>query len=95
VPLSRFRIAEDSVLQAVQYRTENVSPIIACCLFDGETTCPHSCYLVTAVELSPVYRAVTWQWAYMSSNFRFVIVKGNVYIYIFSRSRGRFISGPT
>jgi hypothetical protein len=32
----------------------------------GETTCPKSCSLATAVILSPVYTAVTWQWVYMS-----------------------------
>jgi hypothetical protein len=46
-------------------RGENVSSIIACSLVDGET-CPQSCSLATAVVLSPVYTAVTWQWVFMS-----------------------------
>jgi hypothetical protein len=46
-------------------RTENVSSIIACSVVAGETTCLQSCSLATAVILSPVYTAVTWQWVYM------------------------------
>jgi hypothetical protein len=42
--------------------TENVSSIIACTHIAGETTCPQSCSLVTAIVVSPVYTAVTWQW---------------------------------
>jgi hypothetical protein len=34
-------------------------------LVTGET-CPQSCSLATAVVLSPVYKAVTWRWVYMS-----------------------------
>jgi uncharacterized membrane protein YphA (DoxX/SURF4 family) len=45
--------------------TEIVSAIIACSLVAVET-CPKSCSLGTAVILSPVYVAVTWQWVYMS-----------------------------
>jgi hypothetical protein len=40
--------------------------IIACSLVYGETTCAQSCSLATAVVVSPVYRAVAWQWVYMS-----------------------------
>jgi hypothetical protein len=47
-------------------RTENVSSIIACSLVAGEATCPQSCSLATAVILSSIYTAVTWQWVYMS-----------------------------
>jgi hypothetical protein len=32
-----------------------------CSLVAGETTCPQSCSLATAIELSSVYTAVTWQ----------------------------------
>jgi hypothetical protein len=46
-------------------RRENVSSIIACSLVSGET-CPRSCFPATAVILSPVYTAVTWQCVYMS-----------------------------
>jgi hypothetical protein len=46
--------------------TEDSSSIIACSLVAGETTCPESCSLATAVVLSPVYTAVTWQLVYMS-----------------------------
>jgi hypothetical protein len=28
--------------------------------------CPQSCSLATAVVMSPVYTAVTWQWVHMS-----------------------------
>jgi hypothetical protein len=42
-------------------RTENVSSIIACSLIAGETTSPQSSSPATAVILSPVYVAVTWQ----------------------------------
>jgi hypothetical protein len=52
-------------------RTENVSFIIACFLVAGETTCPQSCSLATAVVLPPVYTAVTWQWVYMTQYFNF------------------------
>jgi hypothetical protein len=48
--------------------TENVSSIIAYSLVAVET-CPQSCSLATAVVLSPVYIAVTWQWVYMSQYF--------------------------
>jgi hypothetical protein len=44
-------------------RTENVSSIIACSLVAGETTCPQSSSLATAVLLSPVYTAVTRTWS--------------------------------
>jgi hypothetical protein len=47
------------------HRTENTASIIACSLVSRET-CPESCSLATAVVLSPVYTAVTWQWVYMS-----------------------------
>jgi hypothetical protein len=47
-------------------RTENVFSIIACSLVAGKTTCPQSCSLATAVVLSPVYTAVTWQQVHMS-----------------------------
>jgi hypothetical protein len=50
-------------------RTEIISYIIACLLVTRETTCPQSCFLATAVVLSPVYTAVTWQWVYMSQYF--------------------------
>jgi hypothetical protein len=46
-------------------RTENASSIIACSLAAGET-CAQSCFLATAVVMSPVYRVVTWQWVYKS-----------------------------
>jgi hypothetical protein len=45
-------------------RTENVSSFIACSLISGETTCPQSCSLATAIVLSSVYTAVIWQWVY-------------------------------
>jgi hypothetical protein len=48
------------------YRTENISPIIVPSLVAGETTYPQNCSLSTAVVLSPIYTAVTWQWVYMS-----------------------------
>jgi hypothetical protein len=48
---------------------ENVFSIIACSLVAVETTCPQSCSLATAVLLSPVYTAVTWQWVYMSGYY--------------------------
>jgi hypothetical protein len=38
-------------------------------LLAGETTCPQSCSLATAVLLSPVYISATWQWVYVSQNF--------------------------
>jgi hypothetical protein len=44
--------------------TGNVSSITAYSLVAWET-CPQSCSLATAVLLSPVYTAVTWQWVYM------------------------------
>jgi hypothetical protein len=43
-------------------RRGEASSIIACSLVAGEPTCPQSCPLATAVVLSPVYTAVTWQW---------------------------------
>jgi hypothetical protein len=46
--------------------TANISTIIACSFVAGETMCPPSCSLATAVVISPVYTAVTWQWVYMS-----------------------------
>jgi hypothetical protein len=46
--------------------TEKFSSIITCSLVSGETTCPQSCSLATAVVLSPIYTAVTWQWVFMS-----------------------------
>jgi hypothetical protein len=46
--------------------TENVSGIVACSLFAGETTCPESHSITVTVVLSPVYTAVTWQWVCMS-----------------------------
>jgi hypothetical protein len=46
--------------------SQNFSSIIACSLVVGETTCPQSCSLATAVVLSLVYTAVSWQWIYMS-----------------------------
>jgi hypothetical protein len=52
-----------------QHSTENVSSIIACSLVAGATTCPQRCSLATAVVLSPVYIAVTWQWVYMSQYY--------------------------
>jgi hypothetical protein len=53
--------------------TEYVSSIIVCSLVAGET-CPQSWSLATAVLLSPVYTAVTWQWVYMPQyNFRKVM----------------------
>jgi hypothetical protein len=42
-------------------RIGNVSSIIAWSLVAGGT-CPQGCSLATAVLLSPVYTAVTWQW---------------------------------
>jgi hypothetical protein len=49
-----------------KYRTHNISCIIARSLISGERACPQSCSLATAVVLSPVYTAVTWQRVYMS-----------------------------
>jgi hypothetical protein len=46
--------------------TENVSSIIACSFVAREIVCPQSCSLATAVVLSPVYVAVTWQRVCMS-----------------------------
>jgi hypothetical protein len=45
-------------------RTENTATIIASSFVAGET-CPQNCSLATAVVLSPVYTAVTWQWVCM------------------------------
>jgi hypothetical protein len=42
--------------------------ITACFLFAGETF-PQSCFLVTALVLSPVYTIVTWQWVYRSQYY--------------------------
>jgi hypothetical protein len=42
--------------------TENVSSIIARYLVTGETTCPQICFQATAIALSRVYTAVTWQY---------------------------------
>jgi hypothetical protein len=39
--------------------TENVSSITACYFVAGETACPQSCSVATAVVLSPVYADVT------------------------------------
>jgi hypothetical protein len=47
-------------------RTQNVSSIIMCSFVAGEITGPQSCSLTTAVLLSHVYTAVTWQRVYMS-----------------------------
>jgi hypothetical protein len=49
--------------------TENTASIIACSLVAGETKYPQSCSLATAVVLSPVYTAGTWQWVYMSQYY--------------------------
>jgi hypothetical protein len=46
--------------------TENVSSITACFLVARETMYPQSFCLAIAVVLSPVYRAVTQLWVYMS-----------------------------
>jgi hypothetical protein len=46
--------------------TKNISSIIACSLAARETTCSQSCFPATAVMLSPVYTAVTWQCFYVS-----------------------------
>jgi hypothetical protein len=51
----------------VTERRENISSIVACSLFAGET-CPQSFSLATAVVLSSVYTAVTLQCVYMSQN---------------------------
>jgi hypothetical protein len=48
---------------------ESISSIIACFLVAGKTVCPQRCFLTTAVVLSLVYTAVTWQWVYMSQYF--------------------------
>jgi hypothetical protein len=45
---------------------QKTSFIIECSVVAGETTCPQSCSLATAVVLSPVYTAVTCQWVYTS-----------------------------
>jgi hypothetical protein len=47
-------------------RTGNVTYISACSLVAGETTCPQSCFLATAVVMPPLYTTVAWQWVYMS-----------------------------
>jgi hypothetical protein len=41
------------------------SRYIACSLAARETTCSQSCFPATAVTLSPLYTAVTWQCFYM------------------------------
>jgi hypothetical protein len=46
--------------------TGNVSSIIACSVVGRETTSPQSCSLATAVVLSLIYTAVTWQWVYVT-----------------------------
>jgi hypothetical protein len=46
-------------------RTESTASIIACSLVARGTMCPQSCSLATAVVLSPVYTALTWQCIYM------------------------------
>jgi hypothetical protein len=51
-------------------RLENIYSIIVCSLVAGETTYPQNCSLATAVVLSPVYTAVTWQWLCMSQYVR-------------------------
>jgi hypothetical protein len=48
---------------------EKISSIFACSLVARETTCPQSCSLVTAVVLSRVYTALSWQWICISENF--------------------------
>jgi hypothetical protein len=45
--------------------------MINCFLVVGETTCPQSYSLATAVVLSPLYTAATWQWVYMSEYYNF------------------------
>jgi hypothetical protein len=57
---------------------ENTSSIIACSLVAGETMCPESCSIATAVVLSPVYKAVTWQEVCMSHDIYNKIAKHRV-----------------
>jgi hypothetical protein len=61
--------AHDQIFNSVEsysYRTENTASIIAYSLVAKETPYPQSCSLATAVVLSLVYAAVTWQRFYMS-----------------------------
>jgi hypothetical protein len=63
--LLRLAGLRSSVCSLDKDRTENVCFNFARSLVDGKTY-PQSCFLATAVVLSPVYTAVTWQWVYMS-----------------------------
>jgi hypothetical protein len=52
---------------ALARTAQKTSSFIACSLISGETS-PQSCSLATAIVLSTVYTAVTWQWVYMSQH---------------------------
>jgi hypothetical protein len=54
-------------------RTTNVSPVIAFSLVARDTTCLQSCSLATAVVLSHVSTAVTWQWVYHATFFKLIL----------------------
>jgi hypothetical protein len=54
------------LLVLVMYSRHDVSSIIACSFFAGETTRPQSCSIATALVLSTVNTSVTWQRVYMS-----------------------------
>jgi hypothetical protein len=58
-------------LAGLRWSYSNPPPhwIIVCFLVTGDTTCQQNCSLATAVVLSPVYTAVTWQWVYMSQYY--------------------------
>jgi hypothetical protein len=49
---------------------KKIFSIFVCLLVAGETKCPQSCSFATAVILSPVYIAVTWQWVYVSQHIQ-------------------------
>jgi hypothetical protein len=61
IPRHWVRFSSPPTIRRATDRTENHSSIIACSLAAIETRCPQSCSLATAVVLSPVYTAVTWQ----------------------------------
>jgi hypothetical protein len=52
--------------QQLNYWSSLYSPDTERVFLRCRETCPQSCSLATAVVLSPVYTAVTWQWVSMS-----------------------------
>jgi hypothetical protein len=43
-------------------------PLLRVLSLSGEQMCPQNCSLATAVVLSPIHTAVTWQWVYIYIN---------------------------